>query len=166
MWTVYYDAVEGYRSAARNQEPSMHSQVRAVIDAATEARQRAYAKYSDFLVGAALLAADGKVYSGCNVENVSYGLTICAERTAAFTAVAAGQRQFELIAIASAGGAMPCGACRQVLAEFAPGLPVLLVDVERPSQIVEVSLRDLLPGAFTFEPQAKKKKPRRTQKGK
>ena len=143
----------------------MDDQVHAVIDAALEARKRAYAKYSDFLVGAALLTTDGKVYSGCNVENVSYGLTICAERAAAFTAVAAGERRFEMLAIASSGGVTPCGACRQVLAEFAPGLPILLVDVERPGEIVEVSLRELLPGAFTFEAAAKKeRKPRKTRK--
>jgi cytidine deaminase len=129
----------------------MTHDVRAVVDAALLVRGRAYAKYSGFLVGAALLAADGKIYGGCNVENVSYGLTICAERAAVFTAAAAGQREFQLLAIDSAGGVTPCGACRQVLAEFAPELPIVLVDVDRPSELVEVSLRELLPGAFTFQ---------------
>jgi cytidine deaminase len=129
----------------------MADDVRALVDAALIVRGRAYAKYSDFLVGAALLAADGRIYGGCNVENVSYGLTICAERTAVFSAVAAGQRKFELLAIASTGGVTPCGACRQVLAEFAPELPILLVDVDRLGEIVEVNLRDLLPGAFMRE---------------
>jgi len=138
----------------------MRPDVRALIASAIAVRQQAYAKYSDFLVGAALLAADGRVYCGCNVENVSYGLTNCAERTAAFSAVAAGQRQFVLLAIASSGGVTPCGACRQVLAEFAPELPILLVDVDRPGQVVEANLRDLLPGAFTFEQTAGQKKPR------
>jgi cytidine deaminase len=138
--------------------------VRALVEVAIAARQRAYAKYSEFFVGAAILAADGNVYCGCNVENVSYGLTNCAERTAVFSAVAAGQRQFELLAIASAGGVTPCGACRQVLAEFAPELPILLIDVKRPGSIVEVNLRELLPGAFAFDIKSKEgKKPRKTR---
>ena len=141
----------------------MRPDVRALIASAVAVRQQAYAKYSDFLVGAALLAADGRVYCGCNVENVSYGLTNCAERTAVFSAVAAGQRQFELLAIASAGGVTPCGACRQVLAEFAPQLPIVLVDVDRPGQVVEANLRDLLPGAFTFDRGAKEREPRNTR---
>jgi cytidine deaminase len=131
----------------------MAMQVRdALVQAAIEVRQRAYARYSKFLVGAAVFTGDGKIFSGCNVENGSYGLTICAERAAVFTAVAAGQQRFELLAIAAAGGATPCGACRQVLAEFAPDLSILLVDVTRPGSIVEVNLRDLLPGAFTLTP--------------
>jgi cytidine deaminase len=125
------------------------TQVRdALVQAAIDVRQRAYARYSNFLVGAAILAADGKIYTGCNVENGSYGLTICAERAAVFNAVAAGQRQFQLLAIATTGGGTPCGACRQVLAEFAPELPILLVDVAQPNAIVETNLRDLLPQAF------------------
>ena len=131
----------------------------ALVAAALDVRQRAYAKYSQFFVGAALLAKDGRTFVGCNVENVSYGLTICAERSAVFAAVAAGATQFELLAIASAGGVTPCGACRQVLVEFAPDLPILLVDAEQPQVIREANLRDLLPGAFAkFEPA----KPRRT----
>ena len=138
-----------------------------LIAAAIAARQRAYSKYSDFLVGAALLTADGQIYGGCNVENVSYGLTNCAERTAVFSAIAAGQRQFELLAIASQGGVTPCGACRQVLAEFAPELPILLVDVDRPDEYKRANLRDLLPGAFTFQrTRNEKEKPRITRKGK
>jgi cytidine deaminase len=131
----------------------------ALIAAAIDVRQRAYAKYSRFFVGAALVAADGRTFVGCNVENVSYGLTNCAERSAVFAAVAAGALQFELLAIASAGGVTPCGACRQVLAEFAPDLPILLIDVEKPKRIVEASLRDLLPGAFaSFKPATKLKR--------
>src|SRR5262245_59906871 len=125
------------------------TQVReAVVQAALDVRQRAYAKYSQFLVGAAVLAVDGKIYTGCNVENSSYGLTICAERAAVFSAIAACQRQFQLLAVATTGGGTPCGACRQVLAEFAPELPILLVDVGQPKAIVETNLRDLLPQAF------------------
>ena len=125
----------------------------ALIAAAIQVRQRAYARYSQFLVGAALLADDGRTFVGCNVENVSYGLTICAERAAAFAAIAAGATKFQLLAIATAGGVSPCGACRQVLAEFAPKLPILLIDVEQPKRIVEASLADLLPAAFaSFQP--------------
>lgn len=126
-------------------------QQQALVQAAIDVRHRAYAKYSNFLVGAALLAADGRIFVGCNVENCSYGLTICAERNAVFSGVAVGQRQFERLAIASKGGVTPCGACRQVLAEFAPNLPILLIDVDRPDAIVEANLGDLLPGAFTLK---------------
>jgi len=125
----------------------------AVIRAAIDVRQRAYAKFSGFHVGAALLAANGDIYAGCNVENSSYGLTICAERAAVFNAVAAGQRQFQLLVVATAGGGSPCGACRQVLAEFALQLPILLVNVDRPNDVVELNLRDLLPRAFAMSPE-------------
>lgn len=127
----------------------MAEQVHAdLIQAALRVREKAYARYSQFAVGAALLTADGNTYLGCNVENASYGMTICAERAAVFAAVAAGQRQFNLLAIASAGGVTPCGACRQVLAEFGADLKILLVDIDRPGHVVEARLGDLLPGAF------------------
>jgi cytidine deaminase len=130
----------------------MTNEVRqSVIRAAVEARQHAYARYSHFEVGAALLAGNGRIYAGCNVENGSYGLTICAERAAVFAAVAAGQQQFELLAVATSGGCSPCGACRQVLFEFAPNLPILLINVDQPEAIAEVNLRELLPGAFRLE---------------
>ena len=96
------------------------------------------------------MGGDGRIYAGCNVENASYGLTTCAERAAVFNAVAAGQRDFQLVAIATTGGAAPCGACRQVLVEFAPELPILLIDADRPGAIIEVNLRDLLPSAFSL----------------
>src|SRR5438876_8397442 len=124
----------------------------AVIDEAIAVRQRAYAKYSNFRVGAALLTADGRIFTGCNVENSSYGLTICAERAAVFAAVAAGQQQFKLLAIATAGGCSPCGACRQVLVEFAPALPIVLINVDRPDSVIETNLQDLLPAAFVLAP--------------
>ena len=91
-----------------------------LISAATAARLQAYAPYSNFQVGAALLSKDGRVFTGCNVENLSYGLTICAERNAVFAAVAAGVRDFEVIAIVAdtREPISPCGACRQVMAEF------------------------------------------------
>ena len=122
-----------------------------LIRAALEARERAYAKYSNFRVGAALLTADGQIFSGCNVENVSYGLTICAERAAVFAAVASGQQTFERLALAISGGATPCGACRQVLFEFAPNLSILIIDADRLQVVKEVNLRDLLPAAFKME---------------
>jgi cytidine deaminase len=127
----------------------MSANVRAdVIGAAIAVQKLAYARYSSFPVGAAILAADGRIFVGCNVENVSYGLTNCAERSAVFAAVAAGQQRFELLVIASRGGVAPCGACRQVLAEFAPDLPIVLVDAERPDQTSECNLAALLPGRF------------------
>ena len=119
-----------------------------LIDAALTARQAAYAPYSKFMVGAAVLADSGDIFSGCNVENASYGLTICAERSAVFTAVGTGSQKLMAVAIATAGGHYPCGACRQVLAEFADDMPVLLVDTENSTQVNELSLKSLLPGKF------------------
>ena len=104
-----------------------------LIEAAKDVRKNAYAPYSHFHVGAALKAASGKIYTGCNVENSSYGMTMCAERSAIFKAVSEGERKFEALVIAadeSSDGELcpPCGACRQVLAEFCgPDLPITLV---------------------------------------
>jgi cytidine deaminase len=120
-----------------------------LIEAAIAVRQQAYAPYSQFLVGAALLTDDGDIFTGCNVENISYGLTICAERVAVGTAVAAGQQSYQAIAIASANGCTPCGACRQVLAEFRPDLPILLVNAES-GAVAKTTLAKLLPGQFEF----------------
>lgn len=117
-----------------------------LIQAAIAARTRAYAPYSLYAVGAALLGASGTVYAGCNVENASYGLTNCAERTAVFTAVAAGERSFREIAVVTANGASPCGACRQVLAEFGLDLVVHIADVT--GRFRSVTVRELLPSSF------------------
>ena len=99
-----------------------------LIQSALEAQKRAFCPYSNFPVGAALRTANGRIYQGVNVENASYGLTICAERVAASAAVANGEREFTAIAVVSRGGVSPCGACRQFLAEFNPNLPIVMVD--------------------------------------
>jgi cytidine deaminase len=115
---------------------------------AREARERAYAPYSHFLVGAALRARDGRIFSGCNVENASYSVSICAERTALVGAVAAGARAFEAIAIAGAPGAgalPPCGTCLQALAEFGADLRIVL---EAADGTQAISLAELLPLRF------------------
>ena len=100
-------------------------QRRALVEAALAARSLAYAPYSKFLVGAAVLTESGAIYAGCNVENASYGLTICAERVALCSAVAAGHRTLAAMAVATSGGGTPCGACRQFAAEFARTCPFL-----------------------------------------
>ncbi|HYM69386.1 MAG TPA: cytidine deaminase, partial [bacterium] len=92
--------------------------LRRLVRAAVAARRRAYAPYSRFSVGAAVLSAGGAIYTGCNVEDASYGLTVCAERVAIHTAVAAGRRRLRAVAVAGAFGISPCGACRQVMDEF------------------------------------------------
>ncbi|PRR74919.1 cytidine deaminase [Neomoorella humiferrea] len=122
-----------------------------LIAAASAARKRAYAPYSLFPVGAALLTATGKVYTGCNIENASYGLTVCAERVAVFQAVAAGEREF--LALAVVGGkdapSFPCGACRQVLAEFASELEIF---IGRPGgPWIRRTLKELLPDTFIMK---------------
>ncbi len=122
----------------------------ALIAAACDIRPQAHAPYSKFHVGAALLTASGKIITGCNVENASYGLTICAERSAVCTAIAAGEKQWLAMAVATPGGHSPCGACRQVLVEFAPNLPILLVDSDHPEKVHETDMQTLLPGRFVF----------------
>lgn len=117
-----------------------------LIGLAMEARRGAYAPYSHFAVGAALLGKSGHVYTGANVENASYGLSMCAERTAVFHAVAAGEREFDAIAVVSSSGATPCGACRQVLAEFSLDMRVVVGDTKGNVRIWRLS--ELLPASF------------------
>jgi cytidine deaminase len=119
-----------------------------LIAAALEAQKRFYAPYSNFPVGAAVRTASGKIFQGCNVENASYGLTICAERVAATSAVAAGEKEFVGVAVASRGGVTPCGACRQFLAEFSPDVEIVMVDSLKPGEIHQATLAQLLPGRF------------------
>jgi cytidine deaminase len=119
-----------------------------LVQAALAVRARAYAPYSHFAVGAAALGAGGEVFTGCNVENASYGLTICAERAATCAAVAGGETSIAAIAIATAGGQAPCGACRQTLSEFGPAMKVLLVDADDPSKVRTTTLDRLLPEQF------------------
>ncbi len=118
-----------------------------LIAAALEVRGRAYAPYSKYAVGAALLAESGNVYTGANVENAVYTVTICAERSAVFGAVSQGDRKFNVIVVATANGGTPCGACRQVLSEF--GLDTLVIMVNDTGEIVrESTVGDLLPYSF------------------
>jgi cytidine deaminase len=119
-----------------------------LIEAAVQARQWAYAPYSHYAVGAALLTPSGRIYDGVNVENAAYPTTMCAERVAVFKAVSEGERDFEAIAVATANGGMPCGSCRQVLAEFGLETAVLIVTAEG-QVVLESTVRDLLPSAFT-----------------
>ena len=117
-----------------------------LLQKAIDMLEFSYAPYSGYPVGAALLGADGKVYTGCNVENAAYGNTLCAERTALCKAVSEGMRSFTAIAIASRGSApFPCGACRQSLYEFAPNLRVM---VTWDGNVREAILSDLLPEGF------------------
>ena len=117
-----------------------------LLEMAVEMRRYSYVPYSHYAVGAALLGKDGRVFTGCNVENAAYGNTLCAERTALCKAVSEGAREFEAIASASSGSApFPCGACRQSLYEFAPELRVL---VTWDGNVRKTTLRELLPEGF------------------
>jgi cytidine deaminase len=120
-----------------------------LIDAAIAARSAAHAPYSNFAVGAALECADGTVFTGCNVENLSFGLTMCAERVAIGAAVAAGRRDFRCMAVVADTDApiSPCGACRQVMAEFQPSLKIISANLRGRSEVF--SLAELLPRAST-----------------
>jgi len=120
----------------------------ALIEAARQARVKAYVPYSHFPVGAALLTDDGTLYTGCNIENASYGLANCAERTAIFKAVSDGHHRIATIAVIADtdGPVSPCGACRQVMSEFGPEARVILASTR--GQVRETTVRELLPGAF------------------
>ena len=126
-------------------------QIKELVEAAKEVRQHAYAPYSRFNVGAAVLGMNGEIYVGCNVENGSFGLTLCAERVAVANAVAHGCRDFRALAIVAEtndGPVTPCGACRQVLAEFNPSLAVICASETGRAKVLR--LDDLLPHHFDF----------------
>lgn len=122
------------------------------IEEANKMLEKAYIPYSKFPVGALLVTKEGKIYTGCNIENASYGLCNCAERTAIFKAVSEGERDFSYLVITGEtdGPISPCGACRQVIAEFCePKMPVLLTNVKGDEK--EVTVEQLLPGAFSIQ---------------
>ena len=124
----------------------------ALIEKAKEAREMAYVPYSKFKVGAALLTEEDDIIKGCNIENASYGLTNCAERTALFKAYSEGIKKFKALAVVAdtERPVPPCGACRQVMAEFCPpNMPVYLTNLK--GDIFETTVQELLPGAFTAE---------------
>ena len=122
-----------------------------LLEYADRAMEHAYAPYSGFKVGAALLCTDGTVFTGCNIENASYGVCNCAERTAVFKAVSEGYRDFPAIAIVSSGGGetFPCGVCRQVLAEFAPHIRVILRDSD--NNVRSYKFEEIMPYIFSLK---------------
>ncbi len=129
--------------------PHLTDEVRhSLIEAAQTVRQHAYAPYSDYLVGAALLTNGGAIYTGCNVENAAFSPTICAERVALVKAISEGEREFEAIAVVTDNGAFPCGLCRQMMYEFSPLMTVIVVDAEG-IMVNESTLAELLPKGFT-----------------
>jgi cytidine deaminase len=130
--------------------PLNADQKKDLIESAIHAREWAYAPYSHYAVGAALLTASGKVYEGVNIENAAYPTTMCAERVAIYKAVSEGEREFTAIAVATENGGSPCGSCRQVLAEF--GLQTLIIVADVTGKIhLEGTVEKLLPTAFTPE---------------
>jgi cytidine deaminase len=124
------------------------SEFEALINTATQARENAHARFSNFKVGAALRTAEGKIYGGCNVENATYGLTICAERVAIFKAISEGERRFDAIAVVTDTDTLtpPCGACRQLIWEFCGDVPVVMANLRGKSDIFK--MRDLFPKPF------------------
>lgn len=126
--------------------------VEQLIDEAKQAREKAYVPYSKFGVGAALLTTDGKVYHGCNIENAAYSMCNCAERTALFKAYSEGDRNFQMMAVVADTDrpCSPCGACRQVISELCSrDMKVILTNLK--GDIQEITVEDLLPGAFSPE---------------
>lgn len=119
-----------------------------LVRIAKQVRNWAHVPYSHYAVGAAVLTESGKIYEGVNVENAAYPDSICAERTAIFTAVSNGEKKFQAIAVVTENGGTPCGSCRQVMAEFGTDLLVIIAD-EKENIIMEKKLIELLPGAFT-----------------
>lgn len=119
-----------------------------LIQIALEARTRAYAPYSNYPVGAALLTKSKRIYTGVNVENAAYPATVCAERVAIFKAISDGELDFQALAVVTENGGFPCGLCRQVVSEFGQDTAIIIAD-KNGTLIEETSIGDLLPGAFT-----------------
>lgn len=128
-----------------------------LISLAKEARENAYTPYSNFKVGAALLTADGEIYTGCNIENSAYGVTNCAERTALFKAVSEGHRDFEAIVVIAdtQKPVTPCGSCRQVISEFGSDIEVIMANLD--GEVISKPIKELLWGSFSFEDFASEK---------
>ena len=124
----------------------MQSSVKKLVEIAHAARDQAYAPYSNYPVGAALLTGDGEIFTGCNIENAVYPATCCAERVAIFKAVSEGRRDFLAIAVVTEDGGSPCGICRQVMREFAPEMAVFIANAE--GIVRETSVAELLPDSF------------------
>lgn len=127
------------------------TQLQFLVEAALEVQARAYAPYSKFAVGAALQTSSGAVFIGCNVENASYGLANCAERVAVGSMIAGGEQNISAVVVASPGGARPCGACRQVLAEFGTDFPIHCLDSQQRELTSVWQMSELLPGRFTAD---------------
>jgi cytidine deaminase len=124
------------------------SEFDALIEAAKQARENAHAAYSNFRVGAALRATSGRIFGGCNVENATYGLTMCAERVAIFKAISEGERGFDAIAVVTDAESLtpPCGACRQLIWEFCGDVPVILSNLKGKNEMLR--MRELFPRPF------------------
>ena len=127
---------------------SSEQEKQSLIDLANTARQRAYAPYSNYPVGAALRTKSGRIFTGVNIENAAYPHTMCAERVAIFKAVSEGEKDFEIISVVTDNGGSPCGGCRQVMAEFGLDTIVLMADGSG-KLIKETTVKELLPEAFT-----------------
>jgi len=120
-----------------------------LVEIAIQARTRAYAPYSNYTVGAAVLSTSGKIFTGCNVENAAYPTSLCAERVAIVKAVSEGEREFDAIAVVTSNAGMSCGGCRQVMSEFGLDTIVLIAD-DQGHIAQELTVRDMLPGAFSL----------------
>ena len=143
--------IEASEAAWANPLPEAYAAL--LVTAAREAQLSAYAPYSNFAVGAAVLLSDGTVYSGCNIENASFGLTVCAERVAIFSAVAAGRMDIVAVAVSTSAPKLckPCGACRQVIAEFSRvGSPIIVISTTLSGLSATDTITDLLPDNFTL----------------
>jgi len=129
-------------------ENTVKKEYKKLINEAEKARKRAYTPYSKFKVGAAVLSVDGKIFTGCNIENASFGLTLCAERVAIFKAISEGSTKFEAIAVVGDTDkpCSPCGACRQVISEFGEDIPLIMANLKGDIKIKKI--KELLPEAF------------------